>query len=151
MERDDGTSAGAAGATPPLAIALDNDIFFAVKVADTLRHAGYETRTIRTLDAFIAALTDRQVVALVNTAARGVDWRAAIAAARDAGIPVIAFGPHVDLVAQEEARRAGAAAVISNSKLANDLPGVVARTLHRKDLDAAKTQPDDAGMARGTS
>jgi DNA-binding NtrC family response regulator len=151
MERDGETSAGATGAAPPLAIALDNDLFFAVKVADTLRHAGYETRTVRTLDAFVAALTDGPAIALVNTAARGVDWRAAIAAARDASIPVIAFGPHVDLAAQEEARGAGATAVISNAKLASDLPGVVARTLHRKGLDAAKTQPDDAGTARGTS
>ena len=151
MERDGGTSAGAAGDTPPLAIALDNDLFFAVKVADTLRHAGYQTRTVRRVDDFVASLASGPVVAVVNTAARGVDWHAAIAAARDAGIPVIAFGAHVDLAAQEEARRAGATAVISNSKLANDLPGVVARTLHRKGLDAAKTQRDDAGMASGTS
>ena len=151
MERDGKTSADAAGDALPVVLSLDTDLFFAVKVADTLRHAGYETRTVRTLDTFLAALAVGPAVALVNTAAHGIDWRAAIAAAAISGIPIVAFGSHVDLAAQEEARRAGATSVISNSKLASDLPGVVARTLHRNRVHAAETEPDDGGMTSRTS
>lgn len=121
------------------ALLLDTDLFFAVKVAETLKHAGYTTRTVRKLDAFVAALHDDgpPAAALVNLAARGVEWRAAIAAAREAGVPSIAFGPHVNLDDQAAARAAGATSVIANSKLAADLPGVVARAVRRGVLPAA--------------
>lgn len=113
---------------------LDNDLFFSVKIADTLKHIGYRTRTVRQLDAFRQALAERPpTLVLVNTGARGLDWRAAISAARQAPcpVPVVAFGSHVDLQTQQEARHLGATSVIANSKLANDLPGVVARALDR--------------------
>jgi DNA-binding NtrC family response regulator len=111
------------------ALLLDNDLFFVTKITTTLKHASYVTRTARTLDAFTQGLSDRPDIALVNTAARGVDWQAGIAAARSAGVPVIAFGSHVDLETQAEARKAGATRVIANSKLATDLPGIVERAL----------------------
>lgn len=129
-----------------LALLLETDLFFQVKVAETLKHVGYTTHTARRLDEFIrwlgaaptgVAETDdeakapRPKIALVNTAARGVDWQAAIRAARDAGVPVVAFGSHVDLATQELARQAGATSVIANSKLASDLPGVITRALRR--------------------
>jgi DNA-binding NtrC family response regulator len=115
------------------ALLLDNDLFFSVKVADTLKHVGYRTRTVRALDAFVQVLTTAPLptVALVNTGARGLDWRAAIAAARQAAVPIIAFGSHVDTQTQQEARDLGATSVIANSKLAADLPAVVARALRR--------------------
>jgi DNA-binding NtrC family response regulator len=116
------------------ALLLDNDLFFSVKIADTLKHVGYRTRTVRALDAFTQAIaaSPPPTVALVNTGARGLDWRAAITAALLARVPVIAFGSHVDLQTQQEARDLGATSVIANSKLASDLPGVVARALRRE-------------------
>ena len=111
-------------------ILLDTDLFFVVKVRTTLQHAGYDVRTARSLADFTRRLVaDTPALALVNTAIAGVDWRAAIVAAREAHILVIAFGSHVDLERQQAAREAGATRVIANSKLAADLPGIVARTL----------------------
>jgi DNA-binding NtrC family response regulator len=112
-----------------MALLLDNDLFFVTKITTTLKHAGYTIRTARTLDTFTPGLAEHPDIALVNTAARGVDWRAGIAAAREADVPVIAFGSHVDLETQAEARKAGATRVIANSKLATDLPGIVERAL----------------------
>jgi DNA-binding NtrC family response regulator len=109
---------------------LDTDLFFVVKVTDTLKHAGYTTHTVRTEADFARALAEAPpTVALVNTAARGVDFGRAIQLARKAGVPVVAFGSHVDVATQAEARRAGATRVIANSKVASDLPGVLERTL----------------------
>ena len=126
------------------ALVLDTDLFFSVKIADTLKHAGYTTRTVRKLDVFVAALpTEIPRIALVNSAMTGTDWRAAIRAARAAGIATIAYGSHVDLETQQQARDEGATAVIANSKLAQDLPGVVARALRRND-----TSSDDADANR---
>ena len=132
---------------PKPALLLDNDLFFSVKVTDTLKHAGYATRTVRRASDFARALADDATppaIALVNTAARGIDWRAGIAAAVARGIPVVAFGSHVDLGTQEEARRLGATSVIANSKLASDLPGVVARTLRRQRESGMENGPERA-------
>jgi DNA-binding NtrC family response regulator len=133
---------------------LDNDLFFSVKIADTLKHVGFHTRTVRQLDAFRTALAERPpTLVLVNTGARGLDWRAAITAARKAPspVPVVAFGSHVDLQTQQDARDLGATSVIANSKLASDLPGVVARALDRdvQRTHSTQTSPhtsDQEGM-----
>ncbi len=115
---------------------LDTDLFFSVKITDTLKHAGYTTATVRAEADFARALAERPpVVALVNAAARGVDFRRAIQLARDADVPIIAFGSHVDLRTREEARQAGATRVIANSRLAGDLPGVLERTLRQSATD----------------
>jgi DNA-binding response OmpR family regulator len=130
-----------------VALLLDNDLFFSVKIADTLNHAGFQTRNVRTVGAFATALADSQPsVALLNTGARGLDWQAAIRAARDAGLPVVAFGSHVDTETQQRARALGATSVIANSKLAGDLAAVVERAIRRAartEAAPAATEPAD--------
>ena len=121
------------------ALLLDNDLFFVTKISATLKHAGYTTRAARTLDAFTQGLAEKPDIALVNTAARGVDWRAGIAAARESNVPVIEFGSHVDLETQAEARKVGATRVIANSKLTADLPGIVERALRSGAADGGET------------
>jgi DNA-binding NtrC family response regulator len=115
------------------AVLLDTDLFFSVKVTDTLEHIGIQTRTVRRLEDFLQALSHDPppVMALVNTAARGVDWSAGIAAARRAHVRCIAFGAHVDVATQEEARRAGATRFLSNSRLSSDLASIASRMLSK--------------------
>ena len=131
-----------------LILLLDSDLFFVVKVRTTLQHAGYTVQTARTAADFTRRLApeaaeaaEAPALALVNTAIAGQDWRGAITAARAASIPVIAFGSHVDLETQQQAREAGATRVIANSKLAADLPGIVARTLR---ATSPATRPSDS-------
>lgn len=149
MADQDRVSSPGATHVPSRALLLDNDLFFVTKISDTLKHAGWAITTARRLEDFLRRLgEDRPELALVNTAARGVDWQTAIRAARESGVPVIAFGSHVDLETQAAARQAGATRVISNSKLAADLPGIVARTVRRPgqgmpDADASDTAKDD--------
>jgi DNA-binding NtrC family response regulator len=128
------------------ALLLDPDLFFAVKVSATLKHLGFETTTARQLADWNRRLQgERFDIALVNTAARGVEWEQAIGAARAAGLPVIAYGSHVDTEAQAQARAAGATRVIANSKLAADLPTIVEQTLQRARASAERvTNGDDA-------
>lgn len=119
-------------------LALEKDLFFAVKMRDTLRHHGMEVRTVRTLAAFEQGLQaanagdgqgERPVLVIVNTATSGVDWETAIREARAAGYPVLAFGSHMDLEARARAINAGAQRVVANSKFASDMPGLVKRMM----------------------
>ena len=114
-------------------LALEKDLFFAVKIRDTLRHHEIEARTVRSLAAFEQGLATegetRPALVIVNIAIQGVDWEEAIRRARAAGYPVLAFGSHMDLDARARAIEAGAQRVVANSKFASDMPGLVRRML----------------------
>ncbi|MGH2484844.1 MAG: hypothetical protein ACRDHE_02420 [Ktedonobacterales bacterium] len=116
----------------PRALVYDSDLLFSVRITESLNKVGYDTRTVRRLDAFADAITTwRPRIAIVNMSSRGVEWQAAVTAAQDAGLPMVAFGPHVETEAQNEARRLGAAAVVANSQLVADLPAIIERALRR--------------------
>lgn len=112
-------------------LALEKDLFFAVKMRDTLRHHGMEVKTARSLPIFEQGLkaegAEKPALVIVNIATQGIDWEAAIHQARDAGYPVLAFGSHMDLDARAKALAAGAQRVVANSKFASDMPGLVKR------------------------
>lgn len=122
-------------------LALEKDLFFAVKMRDTLRHHDMEVTTVRTLPALTEKLTaaEKPALVIINIASKGVDWEGAISQAREQGLPVLAFGSHMDLEARARALRAGAQKVVANSKFARDMPGLVTRMLQ----EPAGTAPSD--------
>src|SRR5260370_38956663 len=132
-------------------LALEKDLFFSVKMRDTLRHYDIEVKTVRNLSAFEESLTakDEEELALVivNTATIGVDWETAIRKARTVGLKVLAFGSHMDLEARSKALEAGAQRVVANSKFTSDMPGLVQRMLNEPDdssLNRTKLEPESA-------
>jgi DNA-binding response OmpR family regulator len=118
-------------------LALEKDLFFAVKIRDTLRHYEMEVTTVRTLADFEQRLSsdgdERPELAIINIATKGVNWEAAIRAARTKSLPVLAFGSHMDLEARAKALQAGAQKVVANSKFVSDMPSLVRRLLDRSD------------------
>jgi DNA-binding response OmpR family regulator len=114
-------------------LALEKDLFFAVKIHDTLRHHEMEVTTVRTLADFEQRLASdgdqRPALAIINIATKGVDWEAAICAARAGSLPVLAFGSHMDLEARAKALQAGAQKVVANSKFVSDMSGLVRHLL----------------------
>lgn len=115
-------------------LALEKDLFFAVKIRDTLRHHEMEVRTARNLASFEQGLAlsgeQRPALVIVNIAIQGVDWEEAIRQAHAHGYPVLAFGSHMDLDARARALQAGARRVVANSKFASDMPGLIGRMLN---------------------
>ena len=118
-------------------LALEKDLFFSVKMRDTLRHYDMEVKTVRNLPAFEESLKANSsssfALAIVNTATNAVDWETAIRKARAAGLKVLAFGSHMDLEARSKALNAGAQRVVANSKFTSDMPGLVQRMLNEHD------------------
>ncbi len=112
-------------------LALEKDLFFSVKIRDTLQHHDMSVTTVRTLPAFEQQLVadEKPALVLINTATKGVDWEAAIRAATSTGLPVLAFGSHMDLEARTQALQAGATKVVANSKFTSDMVGLVTRML----------------------
>jgi DNA-binding response OmpR family regulator len=128
-------------------IALEKDLFFAVKIRDTLRHYDMDTTIARTLTSFEQEIGSRDssmpALAIINIATKGVDWEAAIQAARASHLPVLAFGSHMDLDARARALQAGAQKVVANSKFARDMPGLVQRALDTSDHDSNASDDDE--------
>ena len=114
-------------------LALEKDLFFAVKIHDTLRHHDMEAKTARNLAIFEQGLAitgeEQPDLVIVNISIQGVDWEAAIRQARALNYPVLAFGSHMDLDARAKALLAGALRVVANSKFASDMPGLVKRMI----------------------
>src|SRR5579883_2456382 len=125
-------------------LALEKDLFFAVKMRDTLRHHDMEVKTVRSLAAFEQGLAaggdEKPALVIVNIATQGVDWETAIRQARASGYPVLAFGSHMDLEARAKALQAGAGRVVANSKFSSDMPGLVQRML----AEAVTTPVDES-------
>lgn len=125
-------------------LALEKDLFFAVKMRDTLRHYGMAVTTVRTLSAFEQRLTTneeaRPALAIVNTATKDVNWEDAIRTACKHNLPVLAFGSHMDLEARAKALQSGARKVVANSKFASDMPGLVKRMLGQPTRSAITDQ-----------
>ncbi|HVU70373.1 MAG TPA: hypothetical protein VHD63_24810 [Ktedonobacteraceae bacterium] len=129
-------------------LVLEKDLFFAVKIRDTLRHHEMEVRTVRNLAAFEQGLAttgeERPDLAIVDFSIQGVDWEAAIRQASAQGYPVLAFGSHMDLEAHGRARQAGASRVVANSKFTSDMPGTVQRLLGGP-ASSAQEEAESAG------
>ena len=128
-------------------LALEKDLFFAVKMRDTLRHHGMEVKTARNLPAFEQGLnaegSEKPALVIVNIATQGIDWEAAIRQACATGYPVLAFGSHMDLEARARALEAGAQRVVANSKFTSDMPGLVKRMM--MEPDAVAVEEEDSG------
>ncbi|MBX5450776.1 response regulator [Thermogemmatispora sp.] len=129
---------------PRSVLALERDLFFAVKIRDTLRHLALETIVVRDVVGFSQALAgsgsaqESPALAIVNIALPGVAWDEAIRLARQHGLPVLAFGPHVDLEARTKALEAGAQRVVSNAKLSSSLIGLVQELLASPSKDTTQ-------------
>ena len=103
-------------------VALAPDLFFASKIEATLGAAGHEVQVVSTADDAVAARADAIVADLH---APGLD-----AAQLGAGeTPVLGFYSHVDEEARERGRAAGFALVVPRSRLAREMPELVASLL----------------------
>ena len=124
---------------PATIITLENDLFFSVKIRDTLRQHDMNVIVVRNLANFEKAVIEaaevgrtdsaQPALALVDISLKNVDWEAAIRAARAQNLTVLTFGSHKDLEARARAIQAGARRVLANSKFVKDMPAIVKQAL----------------------
>lgn len=118
---------------PRRIIAVVRDLFFAIRIRETLGPCGYHVEVAKSrevLDALLAegALPALVIVDLAFVASEPPALIVALRAApRTATLPILAFGSHLDHAARDAAKEAGADRVVANSKLAEALPELVAR------------------------
>jgi inorganic pyrophosphatase len=104
----------------PTVLLLCTDLMFGVQLQNMVKHAGLRPMNVRPGTPLPPA-----ALMVADHAAR-TDVPAAIREAVEQGIPVVAFGPHMDAEGRRAAKEAGATRVLANSNLTRDLPGVLA-------------------------
>ena len=112
---------------------LADDLIWGTRLAEGVRRAGAVPAAARSPEAFATQLAaaDAAVVDLTSLAYDGLTM---IAAARDAGVPVLAVGQHDDHILRRDALAVGADRVFAYRKLFDDGPATI-----RRWLDAARS------------
>jgi CheY-like chemotaxis protein len=115
-------------------LALVGDLLFASRIEGTLSACGHDVRmTPITTDAVEVAREWEPDGIVVSFGVPSQDWEGAIRAIRAepslAGIPLLAFGPHVDTAGRAAATAAGATRVVTNGAFFNRMPGMIAALL----------------------
>ena len=139
---------------PPLILGLVSDLFFTVQIENAVKALGYRVQWIERGEdvepdqpaaeaaarlgepltgpgaGFIARLVEWQpalvIVELSSTAIPWPEWIAALkSSAATRRIPVIAFGPHADLVLSTRAIDVGCDAVVAKSRFVSALPELI--------------------------
>jgi DNA-binding response OmpR family regulator len=109
-------------------LVLADDLIWSTRLQAQVREAGGTPTVLRAAEPFRAALATADG-AIVDLTSRAYDGLAAIAAARDAGVPVLAVGQHDDHVLRRNALAVGADRVLAYRKLFEDGPATIRRWL----------------------
>lgn len=107
-------------------VALMDDIFFQMKVAETAKHLGIEFKVATNADALLGLLNPRPQLVIVDLNARSQPIDAIVklrAAAKD--IRIVAFLSHVQRELAEQAKNAGCDEVMPRSSFTQNLAEIL--------------------------
>lgn len=110
-------------------VALMDDIFFQMKVAETAKHLGIEFKVATNTDALLGLLEPRPQLVIVDLNSRSQPIDAILklrAASKD--IRVVAFLSHVQRELAEQARNAGCDEVMPRSSFTLNLAEILSPT-----------------------
>lgn len=113
----------------PKALLLVDDLFFSVQLENAARAVGLEPLSgpgPKTPDALADTEVRLVVLDLALWAKPWADVLAQVRAARPE-VPVLAYGPHVDVTTRRAAQAQGATRVVTKQQLVADLPGLLRR------------------------
>ncbi|MGZ4032282.1 MAG: hypothetical protein ACXVP5_07500 [Tumebacillaceae bacterium] len=110
-------------------LALVNNLMYSVRIREVASAMGGLVTLVSTNEEIVEKLEIHPSLLILDLTALTPGWEQAVAKAKEAGIPVLAYGPHVNVDAREAALKAGCDEVVANSKLTIDLPKLLAKYL----------------------
>lgn len=116
--------------TQPTVLAVLDDLFFQVKIADAAKRAGLQLAVVKTEEALMQALEHLPVVLLIDLNCRTADpirVVTALKAGPHSELPVIAYVSHVESELIKRARESGCDTVLARSAFSADLPQILRR------------------------
>jgi hypothetical protein len=117
---------------PPVVLALIPELITCVRVESGVQRLGGQLRVVETEEAFVQQLASSPALAVIDLGEQGFDLVGLVESCREARVPVLAFGPHVDLGRRRDAVRAGVDFVYPRGKFMADptacMRGAIAST-----------------------
>ncbi|MBI2912952.1 MAG: hypothetical protein HYY03_03435 [Chloroflexi bacterium] len=100
------------------------------RVAEGARALGHDVAVADSVAAARDALRQQPPALLVlDLQAQDIAWQEVVAAAKEAGVPVLAYGQHTKPSILRAARRAGCDLAVPRSQLVAELPALIERLL----------------------
>lgn len=118
----------------PVVYYFARDLFFGVRLAEGLARLHCTARPIT--GATAGDLGATAALAIVDLSAPDAQWQPVIEAAHNAGVPVLAFGSHMDQERWQLARALGATRIVANSQLIERFPELVGRLVARQGAES---------------
>jgi predicted metal-dependent hydrolase len=111
-------------------VLIVDDLMFAPKLEGALNQLGYQPLFATNETDLTDALRRAPVLVIVDLFSRGFDWEALLRLIKGEGkkarhIPILGFGPHVDLDLREKALLAGCDTVVGRGAIANQLSQLI--------------------------
>lgn len=150
--------------TKPLIVAFVADIMFTIKIENVVRHLEYRVQWVEnTADIggsyqdthqeslgeklhgqggrlFEKVTTWQPALLLFDLSNQAIPWRRWIpmlkSSAATRQIPIMVYGPHVDVELMQEAKRLGADFVYARSRFSSSMPQLLQKHAHIPDYDA---------------
>lgn len=115
--------------TPSTVLVLNLDLLFGSRISAAVKALGLQPRFVKTTEAFCAAAEAPELAIAILDMNAPVDWGAIAALLADPAIivPIIGFGPHVDVDGRRAAKTAGLRRILSNGEFNADMAGVIRR------------------------
>lgn len=122
-------------------VLIVDDLMFLPKLEGTLHSLGYRPVVATNSADLSRALFTAPVLTIVDLFSQTFDWEALVRLIKGPGkkaahVPVLGFGPHVDLELRERALAAGCQAVVGRSAIVNQLAGLVEK--HKWVIDQSR-------------
>lgn len=125
-------------------ILIVDDLMFLPKLEDSLRQLGYQPLTATNETDLTRSLFTAPVLVIVDLFSRIIPWEALVRRIKSSKmnyVPVLGFGPHVDLQLREKALAAGCTAVVGRGAIAGQLAQLVEKHQWVIDSDRCRDQP----------
>ncbi|ASS74445.1 hypothetical protein CIG75_05210 [Tumebacillus algifaecis] len=110
-------------------LAWVDNLMFSVRIGEVASALGGHVILVSSNEEIIEKLDIYPSLVILDLTAVTEGWQKTVAQARETGVPVLAYGPHVDVDARQAAEEAGCDEVVANSKLRIDLPNLLAKYL----------------------
>ena len=111
-----------------LVAVLSKDLFFGMRIRTSLRALGYAVAIAQDAATFSRHLEngDQRAVLGIVDFNFPVDWEA-VKDSVAIGVPILAFGPHLDVAGFRAAKQAGVTRVVANGEFTRSLPDLAQR------------------------
>lgn len=110
-------------------LAFVPELLTSVRIESGVQRLGGFLEVVETPDAFMHGLKTQPVLALFDLTLDWIDLDELVRVCMSAGVPLLAFGPHVDTGRLRAARQAGVDFVYPRSKFMSDVSGTLREAL----------------------